>query len=403
MAVGFLPVACGCLPFLLTYFFTIASIVSLALASAYVFIINKYIKGWNSLPEWEAPPRFSPKTKVTVIIPARNEEENIIPCLNSILKINYPKDLLEIIVVDDHSTDNTFELINNFSKKNTSIKIIRLADFIRKNKNNSFKKIAIQTAIKQAVGDLIITTDADCIAPTDWLELIVSFYETKKPQFIAAPVNFHLEKSIFERFQSLDFLGMMGVTGAGIQLGWMNMCNGANLAYTKKVFEAVNGFEGIDHLASGDDILLMQKIAAHFQQGIGFLKNKNATVLTTAKPDINSFISQRLRWATKSANYREWKVTFILSIVFFYCCAIIFSFIAFLFFNIKWSILFLILFLTKLIIDYFFLKQMVTYFNRRDLMKKYCSAQVLHILYIVLIGFFSNIKKQYSWKGRKVK
>ena len=120
--------------------------------------------------------------------------------------------------------------------------------------------MAIGTAIAHASGDLIVTTDADCIVPTNWLQLFVSFYEINGLQFIAAPVNFHLEKSLFERFQSLDFLGMMGVTGASIQLGWMNMCNGANLAYSKRAFERVEGFAGIDHLASGDDILLMQKI-----------------------------------------------------------------------------------------------------------------------------------------------
>ena len=336
-------------------------------------------------------------------MPARNEAANILACLSSISKINYPKNLLEIIVVDDHSTDDTFYLINDFSKINSHFKSIQLADFIHKNKTVSFKKMAIETAAAKATGSLIVTTDADCIVPQDWLLLLVSFYETKQLQFIAAPVNFHSEKNTFECFQSLDFLGMMGVTGAGIELGWMNMCNGANLAYSKKAFETVGGFAGIDNLASGDDILLMQKIAAHFPQGVGFLKNTNATVFTAAKSSINSFISQRQRWATKSANYKEWKITFILSIVFFYCCAIIFSFLIIPFFNIKWAILFVILFLIKSISDHFFLKIMATYFNRKDLMKNYWAAQILHITYIVFIGFISNLKKRYIWKGRKVR
>ena len=403
MAFGNLPLAYGSQPFLLIIFFTIFSFFSLIFASAYIFIIRQYIRGWNLLPEWNAPSDFFPKTKVTVIIPARNEEKNISTCINAILKINYPKRLLEIIIIDDHSTDNTFDLINDFAKNNKRIKIIQLADFAKNNKINSFKKFGIETAIQQANGELIVTTDADCVVPTDWLRLIVSFYEIKKMQFIAAPVNFFREKSIFERFQSLDFLGMMGVTGAGIQLKWMNMCNGANLAYSKKVFEAVDGFAGIDHLASGDDILLMQKIATRFPEGVGFLKNKNATILTTAKPDLNSFISQRLRWATKSANYREWKIILILAIVFFYSCAIFISFFTFLFFGNIWGVLFLVLFLIKSICDYFFLKKMANYFDRLDLMKTYWLAQILHILYIVFIGFISNVTKQYKWKGRKVK
>lgn len=378
-------------------------IFSLLFAGVYFFIISTYKKAWCSLSEWNIPQNYFPTTKVTIIIPARNEENNIINCLTSILKINYPEKLFEVIVVDDHSTDSTFKLVNDFSKINANVKIIQLTDFIQHEKINAFKKIAIKTAISQATGDLIVTTDADCIVPTKWLQLIVSFYEMKNAHFIAAPVNFHQEKSTFERFQSLDFLGIMGVTGAGIQLGWMNMCNGANLAYSKKAFEKINGFEGIDNMASGDDILLMQKMAVHFPKNIAFLKNINATVFTTAKPDINSFIAQRLRWATKSANYTEWKITLILIIVFIYCCTIVLSFSAIIFINIKWAFLFLILFSIKAISDYFFLGKMAAYFNRSDLMKSYWYAQILHILYIVVIGTLSNLKKQYKWKGRAVR
>ena len=307
--------------------------------------------------------------------------------------------------MDDFSTDNTFLLANAFLKKNShfNFKIIRLADFLKNDFNNSFKKKAIEIAITQTSGELIITTDADCIVPSNWLQLIVSFYEKKELELIAAPVNFHQENSMLERFQSLDFIGMMGVTGAGIQLGWVNMCNGANLAYSKKSYKAVNGFEGIDHLASGDDILLMQKIAARFPKKIGFLKNKNATVLTKAKPDLISFFSQRLRWATKSANYREWRITLILGIVFFYCCAIVFSLLIIPFLEIKYGCIFLILFFIKTICDYFFLREMAIYFDRKDLMRSFLSSQALHILYIVAIGFVSNFKKKYNWKGRQVK
>lgn len=373
------------------------------LSIAYIFIISNYIKGWRSLKEWEIPIDFLPKTKATVIVPARNEEENILNCLNSILKINYPKKLLEIIIVDDHSTDNTFQTVHKFSKINTQFKIIKLADFINNKNTSSFKKQAIETAINQATGELIATTDADCIVPTNWLQLIVSFYEINKLKFIAAPVNFHNENSTFEKFQSLDFLGMMGVTGAGIQLKWMNMCNGANLAYPKKAFYEVNGFKDIDHIASGDDMLLMQKIAAKFPNKIGFLKNKNAIIKTTAKPTLKSFISQRLRWATKSASYQEWKITLILAIVFFYCCSILFSFLLIPFFGWPCILLFIFLFLIKSICDYFFLGEMAKYFNRKDLMKKYWPSQIMHISYIVFIGFMGNIKKKYTWKDRRVK
>ena len=117
----------------------------------------------------------------------------------------------------------------------------------------------------------------------------------------------------------------MGVTGAGIYGRFMNMCNGANLAYEKRAFYAVEGFNGIDKIASGDDMLLLQKMAKHFPNQVGFLKNKNATVLTNAKPDLKSFYQQRIRWASKSGNYQELQILFILALVFFFFFCIVFN------------------------------------------------------------------------------
>ena len=113
------------------------------------------------------------------------------------------------------------------------------------------------------------------------------------------------ERNLLERFQSLDFCGMMGITGAGIHKKYLLMGNGANLAYEKAVFEEVGGFEGIDHLASGDDILLMQKIAKVYPEQLVFVKNLEAVINTTAQPTWRAFIQQRVRWASKSAQYPQ--------------------------------------------------------------------------------------------------
>ncbi len=378
-------------------FFPYWALFSLSLAGVYVFIILKYLRGWKELPSWEIPPDFQPKTAISIIVPARNEAENILPCLRSISNQNYPDHLFEVIVVDDHSTDMTFDLAQSFAQKFPHFKIVRLPDFSKKG-----KKQAIATGIELAKGELVATTDADCILPKDWLMLLASFYEKKQPRFIAAPVNFHQEKNLLERFQSLDFLGMMCITGAGIQLGWMNMCNGANLAYPKAIFQEVNGFENIDRLASGDDMFLMQKIAKRYPGSIAFLKNKEATVLTKAMPDWPSFISQRIRWASKSTSYSEWQVTLILAAVFFFCLFIVANLALALCWGWEAILLFAILFFIKTWVDYVFLGKMARYFGRPDLMKSYLSSQFLHIIYIVLVGILGNVVKKYQWKGRRV-
>ncbi len=377
--------------------------VPLGLAAFYVFIIFRYLYGWRLLPEWNIPAGFQPKTKVSVLIPARNEAGNILACLESISQQSYPTPLFEVIVLDDHSEDDTFFLVKNFSQTRNNVRIVRLNDFVKSGDTQSFKKKAIETGISLAAGELIVTTDADCIVQRDWLALLVSFFEKKQAKFIAAPVNFYGEKNLLERFQSLDFLGMMCVTGAGIHLRTNQMCNGANLSYPRQVFHEVGGFEGIDHLASGDDMLLMQKIAAHHPSGIYFLKNQNATVFTQAKPDWKSFLSQRLRWATKSASYQDWRVTAILGMVFLFCWAIVLSPLAVVFLGWKMAAFATTLFLVKTIADYFFLGEMARYFRRQDLMKSFLASQLLHLAYIVCVGTLANLIKRYEWKGRRVK
>jgi len=362
----------------------------------------RYLNGWKATPKWNIPNNFSPQTKVSILIPARNEAENILSCIQSILKQNYPSHLFEIILIDDHSDDGTAKIIQQLNQPN--IQILALKDFVKNREAlTSFKKKAIEIAIKHSNGELIITTDADCIVPKNWLNHIVSLYEKEQPKFIAAPVNFYNEKSLFEKFQSLDFIGMMGVTGAGITKQFMSMCNGANLAYEKKVFNEVNGFRGIDHLASGDDMLLMQKIAERYPNRIRFLKNKNATVLSLPQPTLKSFANQRIRWASKSSSYPEFQITIMLALVFFFCVNILLSILLIPFFGKKMLWIFLFQFFTKIIIDFFFLKKMSDFFGRKDLMRIFFPAQIMHILYIGSIGFVANLKKEYNWKGRKVR
>jgi len=347
----------------------------------------RYFFNWKSIPVWEIPNDFSPQTKITILIPARNEAANIQACIQAILNQKYPSHLFEIIVIDDHSEDETATLVQEFQAPN--VQVLFLKDFIKnRNEVQAFKKKAIEIGVENSTGDLIISTDADCIVPENWLNLIVSFYEKHQLKFIAAPVNFYKEKSLFEKFQSLDFIGMMGVTGAGIHGKFINMCNGANLAYEKKAFYEVDGFNGIDKVASGDDMLLLQKIAKRFPNQIAFLKNKNATVLTKAKP---------------SGDYQEFQIVFTLALVFFFCTSIVFNFFLFPFFfeTIGW--VFLTQILIKTIVDFFYLRHMASFFQRKDLMKIFFPAQVFHIIYIFVIGLLANLVKEYNWKGRKVK
>lgn len=369
--------------------------ISIFLSLAYFLIINFYRFHWNRLPVFEIPTKYQPKTSITVIVPARNESDHIINCLASIKRQSYPSDLFEVIVVDDHSDDNTAQLVLDSNLER--VRLIKLSDGI------TGKKKAIATAIQSAQGTLIVTTDADCIVPNKWLDYFAAYYQAHQAQFVAAPVTFYGERNLLEYFQSLDFLGMMLITGAGIKSQFMHMSNGANLAYPKQLFLDLEGFQGIDKIASGDDILFMQKVAKAFPGKLGFIKNKEAAVNTPPASTLKAFIQQRIRWGTKSNQYEDWQITVVLALVFFFCWNIMLSLLLFPFLGWKVILIFLLQILSKSWIDYYFLGQASHFFGRADLMRFFLPSQFLHICYIAFVGLMSNVFKTYEWKGRKVK
>ncbi len=422
----------------------------------YTAIILRYLEGWIALPIFK-PKEKKPTTPLSILIPARNEADNILHCLNAILAQGYPSDLLEIIVIDDHSTDNTADLVKQLaqpracwgfafepnaakfcsergatiehsrsyvneaqrsagqnlasagqkvnSQQAPNIHLIHLADFVEKNSTQSFKKKAIEIAVGQATGTLIVTTDADCTMGKNWLKLLVAYYEEHGSAFIAAPVIFYDEKNVFQRFQALDFVSMMGVTGAGIHRKFQHLCNGANLAYERAAFYEVNGFEGIDQLASGDDLMLIQKMAKRFPDRIGFIKNPDAATFTTPKRTLQSFMSQRIRWATKTIAYPDFKVTMTWALVWLFCVSIPISLLLAFFLGIKMLWFGLAQLLVKIIIDYIFLRKVAIDLCRKDLVSLpvYLPSIFMELTYIIVIGALGNIIKNYEWKGRRVK
>src|SRR5580693_2677700 len=166
-----------------------AIFISILFCIAYAWLITFYYVAWKSIPEFEMP-KTEDRTSVTVIIPARNEESSILNCLASLKNQRYSKSMYEVIVVDDHSSDNTWNLMQNFPSGEMRYKKIRLSDYIAEcTQTTAYKKKSIQTGIEQAEGDLIITCDADCTFDMNWLDSMVGFYQTTGAKFIAGPVK----------------------------------------------------------------------------------------------------------------------------------------------------------------------------------------------------------------------
>jgi len=294
-------------------------LISLLLPAGYSALILFYFIGWKRTANYSILEHLTPQTKVSVIIAARNEEENIGNCILSLLQQDFPRELFEIIVVDDHSEDGTLGILRSF--KSAQLRVLQLPS--QKQGLNSFKKQAINHGINQASGELIITTDADCIADNKWLSTIVSYYEKHKPVMIAGLVSLINEKNWLEKWQSLDLCGMMAITAGAIKNGFPNMCNGGNLAYGKRAFEEVGGFDGIDDLPSGDDVMLMMKFAKRYPGSVHFLKSKEAIVFTRPIKTLSELIQQRLRWLSKSTAFPDWRVSAVLIFSWFFNLSII--------------------------------------------------------------------------------
>ncbi len=377
----------------------------------YVLLISYYHRGFRQLKSYKHT-NIKGTTKVTIVIPARNEADTIGPCLQSIIKQTYPVHLLQVLVVNDFSTDATCAVVQQQINLQQSVAnglaigLLHLQHYIQEGSTNSYKKKGIEIAISKATGELIICTDADCTAGTNWVSNIVSYYEKTNAQFIAAPVclipspTFKKESLGVRSFQTLDFATLQGITAASVYKNFHTMCNGANLAYTKQAFEAVNGFAGIDALPTGDDMLLMYKIKKQFPTQIQYLKSEAATVQSLTVPTWGQFINQRIRWASKATAYDDKNIFYALLIVYFVNVFVVALCIS-LFFasqNWLWVLLYIVV---KSSVEYWFLLPVLLFFKQQKLRKWFFICITLHIIYTVVAGAFGKFGK-YSWKGREI-
>jgi len=373
----------------------ILSTASFLLTGLFLCVVAFIVIGWNAIKRPQVKLEgFT--TKVTVMIAARNEVESIHLTINDILAQDYPKHLTEIIIVDDHSTDNTSQIISSYADR--GVKLLQLNE---DKPLNSYKKKAIAEAIKLSNGELMVATDADCRMGSKWLSSVAGYYEMEQPFMISSPVSYFEERSLFERMQALEFYSLIATGGAFIGNGHASTCNGANLAYRKDIFYEVGGFKGIDDLASGDDELLLQKVAARYPGKIGFLKWYDAVVFTHAKHNLSSFMQQRRRWASKSVKYKDKKVVALVVGLWLFNLSVLAN-LCYGLYDTNYLIVSGIQYLTVFLAELALLWPVTTFFKRRKLMLVLPISIPLYFVYFVYIGLLGN-KGKYNWKGRMVR
>lgn len=356
--------------------------------TVYLATIGYLIYGFSKIKPFEAI-GLKPKTKFTILVPFRNEAENLPHLLDCFSKLNYPTEMFEVILIDDGSTDGY--QISSFNFQLRTIRNYRIS--------NSPKKDAITTAMQIVTTNWIITTDADCAVPKNWLLTLDNYIQQNKVSMIAGAVTYDCNNTFLQQFQQLDLASLQGATIGSFGVGKGFLCNGANFAYTKSFFEELNGFDGNDKIASGDDVFLLQKAIAKSPEKVHYLESKNTIVSTKPLENWKSLFYQRLRWASKTASYQSNFGQFVAIIVFVANLGWIFGlgFGIFGLIPIKNMILFLMI---KFIIDTILIQKTTTFLGNKS--HYLVLGSFIYPFFSVGVALYSLFGK-YEWKGRQFK
>jgi cellulose synthase/poly-beta-1,6-N-acetylglucosamine synthase-like glycosyltransferase len=373
----------------------------LILNGLYILFLLWLLSGNRLTPGYHPGSGKMPAVTVSVVVAVRNEAEHILHLLAGLNCQTYPH--FEVIIADDFSTDETLFLLRDFARTaDFPLTILEMSDLLPVDfSGNSFKKQALTAAIAQARGELILTTDGDCRVGERWIETFVRYYTQTQAACLTGAVCFEGEPSVFEKIQAVELASLMGAGAGTLAYHFPTLANGANLAFPKRVFEEVNGYTASVETASGDDVLLVQKISRAYPGRVRFVKSREATVQTNAVADWRGFWQQRLRWAGKWRHFQDgWLkglAFFVftahasLLITFFLCFLQVFEWKLWLWqTGIRWAA------------EAVFLAVWLNFLRKPGLLFFIPLTQILYPFYTVILGITATFRKHYQWKDRKV-
>ena len=324
-----------------------------------------------------------PGTFVSIIIACRNEQENIPVLLNHISAQNYRRDFFEVIVVNDNSTDNTFETASA-TKGMPNLRVI--------NNTGSGKKQAIRTGINSSRGALIITTDADCTMKPNWIRTIAAFYERYKPDLIICPVQIENGLGFFRKFEELEFLSLQGVTAGSAAAQMATMCNGANLAFPRESY--LNNTDKLhNEIPSGDDIFLLQSLKKSGNSKITWLESADSIVSTSSVSTVNGFMKQRTRWVSKVQAYNDWFVVFVGIAAFIAILTQLFMLAGLIAGRMAIEV-FLAINLLKWVPDFLILQNTTVRYERKELLLWMFPSQLVYPFYVIAVALSSLFRRR---------
>ncbi|MDP6907968.1 MAG: glycosyltransferase [Flavobacteriales bacterium] len=371
--------------------FTLLALAILAIG-LYAAMILFAISGWQKL---KSEPNKGSTIGVSILVAARNETNNIETTIENLLSQNYPSELLEVIVIDDHSEDDTLEKCNRLKEKHPRLQVIS-------GQQGKGKKAALKAGIDQAKFPIVATVDADCRIPSEWLKTMMGNWKYETTKMLLGPVVLQPTKTLFQQVQSLEMLSIMGLTGGSAAFGEPIMANGANIIFDKSAFENIGGYTDNGN-PSGDDVFTMLKFNEKWAGSVQFVKDYRAVVHTNPQESFSGFWQQRKRWLSKKSGYSNiWVkssalITYAANVTGFAALIVcIFNFGSF------WADKLLWLLVIKTILDL-----MLTRAVKKDLQPdcgiwNIIPAEIFIVTYVTLLGIIGNVGN-YVWKGRSIK
>ena len=353
----------------------------------YIFMLLKIWYGLRKITTYKSSTQS--EIFVSVIIACRNEQNNLPFLLTCLSKQDYPPNKFEVIIIDDNSTDNTY----NYSISYNLIKNL----IVLKNKGQG-KKQALKTGIEVSHGELLITTDADCQVQLGWINTIASFFSQKSPDLLVCPVVLSEKSGFFSKIQNLEYLSLQGITAGAIASNNPVMCNGANLGFTRETYN-IHKNNLHNEIESGDDMFLMTSIKKVTGSKILWLESPDALVITAASASTVSFLKQRARWFSKW-NYYDDLFIVLLGLVTFFTSFLVITVLFAVFYDIKYLALYATLLLLKSLPDYLILKNSTKRYNKEYLLNYFIPALTLYPFYIILVALSSLLSKS-SWKNNR--
>ncbi len=359
---------------------------------SYFFFLVVLLFGWWRMRNQKSRTATAANHKISVVVAMRNEASTVSALLSALLDQDYSN--YEVILVDDHSSDSTREAIHLYKKNNPeragTIRLIR--------NHGTGKKAALTSGVIAATGDIIATTDADAIVPSQWLSHIDRMFSDEKVHFVMGGVALQQDGTLFSDMQAIEFSSLIGTTASTAAIGIPTMANGANMSYRKATFEEVGGYHDNMHIPSGDDEFLLRKIATLHPDSIRFMNEPEVVVRTKTVTTWSEFFNQRVRWAGKWRYNTSLITMFTAVYVFLVQLAIATSFLQL---SVSGWLPILILLTIRFVLEGILLNSVARFSGVRWDWRAFVLLQVTYPFYVLMVSIAAQFMT-YTWKDRRL-